>query len=172
MVAPGAAEVSAEDSADDVVRAAERATGNGVLGIGVDLVAIASFAEQFAVPGTRFSEAFTAAERTLGAPDTPESHRLAGRWAAKEAFIKAWSSARRGRAPATGEVAMREIEVLCDAWGRPGLRLHGEVARAFATSLPDADAHLSIAHDGDRAIAFVVLHARASSPTPLSEEHS
>lgn len=142
-----------------------------VAGVGVDLVSIPSFAEQLAVPGTRFSEAFTAAERSLGSPDTPEAHRLAGRWAAKEAFLKAWASARRGQPPTLGEVSMREIEVLCDAWGRPGLRLHGEVARAFAASLPDADTRLSISHDGDQAIAFVVLNARTPGTPSISEEH-
>ncbi|NLA37548.1 MAG: holo-ACP synthase, partial [Actinobacteria bacterium] len=134
------------------------------MGVGVDLVAIAPFAEQLSTPGTRFSEAFTAAERSLGAPGTPESHRLAGRWAAKEAFLKAWAGARRGRSPATGEVVMGEIEVYPDAWGRPGLRLHGAIAAIFAESLPGVDAHLSISHDGDHAIAFVVLN----SPNPAA----
>ncbi len=54
-------------------------------------------------------------------------------------------------------VEMRDIEVVCDAWGRPALRLHGEVDEEFSRSVPDASVHLSISHDGDVAIAYVVI---------------
>ena len=45
------------------------------------------------------------------------------------------------------------IEVVADAWGRPRIRLHGEVAKRL-------DGHtleVSLSHDGDYAIAYVVL---------------
>ena len=47
------------------------------------------------------------------------------------------------------------IEVVTDAWGRPRIRLHGEVAKR----LEDRTFELSLSHDGDYAIAYVVLHS-------------
>ena len=78
---------------------------------------------------------------------------LAARFAATEAFIKAWSSSRWGSPPLLRSVDMREIEVIQDPWGRPSLRLHGDVARAAGR----LDAHLSLSHDGGVAVAFVIL---------------
>ena len=45
------------------------------------------------------------------------------------------------------------IEVVADAWGRPRVRLHGEVAKWLA----DHTLEVSLSHDGDYAIAYVVL---------------
>ncbi|WP_245604237.1 holo-ACP synthase [Nocardioides aequoreus] len=126
----------------------------GAVGIGVDLVAITAFAEQLEEPGTRFARVFTPGERRT-AGDDPQ--RLAARWAAKEAVIKAWSSTYAGRPDAIDRdhVDLREIEVRTDAWGRPSIRLHGEIARGMAgyTVL------VSLTHDpaADTAAAFVVL---------------
>ena len=72
-----------------------------VVGVGLDIVSIPEFAEQWKQPGTRFAEAFTAGERRDARSGTggPERH-LAARWAAKEAVIKAWSVSRFARRPA------------------------------------------------------------------------
>jgi holo-[acyl-carrier protein] synthase len=45
------------------------------------------------------------------------------------------------------------IEVVSDAWGRPRIRLHGEVADHLAGH----SLEVSLSHDGDYAIAYVVL---------------
>lgn len=86
---------------------------------------------------------------------------LAARWAAKEAFIKAWSTALYGRPPILGEVAWHEIEVVSDRWHRPRLVLHGDVAEAFAESIGNAAIrfHLSLTHDGPVAQAIVIVEA-------------
>ena len=85
--------------------------------IGVDLVDVASFGEQLGQEGSVFHQVFTAREWNAAARFTPEQgasaceasealspsraasglsmrsiQSLAARWAAKEAFIKAWSS--------------------------------------------------------------------------------
>ena len=78
---------------------------------------------------------------------------FAVRWAAKEAVIKAWSASLYGEAPVMDEHVHHLIEVVADAWGRPRIRLHGEVAKRL-------DGHtleVSLSHDGDYAIAYVVL---------------
>lgn len=129
-----------------------------VVGIGVDLVDLARFEEQLRLDGTRFREHFTPAERELHptAAARADEH-LAARWAAKEAFVKAWSVARIGTPPQLTAVDLREIEVVRDAWGRPTLRLHGEVERAVGEAFDDYSVHLSLSHDAGTAVAMVVI---------------
>lgn len=143
---------------DASATAVVEASGAAVLGVGVDLVHVPSFVAQLGQPGTRFAEVFTpgerrdAAERSAVHGGGPGRH-LAARWAAKEAFVKAWSAMLFGEPPVTGDDALRQVEVVCDAWGRPRLRLLGDVAGL----LPDVRPHLSLTHDGDHALAYLLL---------------
>ena len=131
--------------------------------IGTDLVHIPSFAQQLELPGTRFVQVFSASElrvvQARGLSGVARGQHLAGRWAAKEAFIKAWSQALYGRPPVMAEesVDWAEIEVHPDAWGRVALALRGEAARQAHDSLGEYTTALSISHDGDYATATVIL---------------
>jgi holo-[acyl-carrier protein] synthase len=129
-----------------------------VLGVGIDTVHVPAFAEQLEDAASGFVDAtFTAAEqRAAGADPARRPERLAARFAAKEAFVKAWSAACAGRLPALAHVDLREIEVADDGYGRPRLRLHGAVA-AELERLGAPAAHLSFSHDGPSACAVVVL---------------
>jgi holo-[acyl-carrier protein] synthase len=119
--------------------------------IGVDLVDVPAFAEQLSDAASGFAEhTFTAGEQRIAKGD---ARRLAARFAAKEAFIKAWSGSRRGQPPLLAQLDLRHIEVVDDGYGRPGLRLHGPVADAVGAVVT----HLSLSHDGHAAIAFVIL---------------
>jgi holo-[acyl-carrier protein] synthase len=119
--------------------------------IGVDLVDVGAFAEQLSDTASGFvAQTFTVREQRTAKGD---ARRLAARFAAKEAFLKAWSSARFGQPPLLAAVDMREIEVVDDGYGRPGLRMHGAVAEAAGSLV----AHVSLSHDGTAAIAFVML---------------
>ena len=137
-------------------------TKSGV-SVGTDLVHIPSFAQQLEVPGTRFAQVFSASERRVAPArrlsGAARAHHLAGRWAAKEAFIKAWSQALYAHPPVIAEEAVdwAEIEVRPDAWGRVALELRGEIARLARESLGDFSTALSISHDGDYATAIVYL---------------
>jgi holo-[acyl-carrier protein] synthase len=131
------------------------------VGVGVDVVGIAAFAEQLEESGTRFARVFTSGERRAArAGSGSEAESLAARWAAKEAVVKAWSSTCFGHPEVIdpAHVDLREIEVRTDAWGRPAIRLHG----AIADSMSDYDVLVSLSHDpaADIAAAFVVLHER------------
>ena len=154
--------------------------GSTVLAVGTDLVHIPAFETQLDQPGTVFAQrAFTARElrearrRAQEKGSRPAQH-LAARWAAKEAFIKAWSQAHVLRAKSRGtstspvilaeDVDWREIEVVTDRWGRPSLRLSGTVAHAVERSLGEEVSTpgcwpVSMSHDGDYAAA-IVLHVR------------
>jgi holo-[acyl-carrier protein] synthase len=119
--------------------------------LGVDLVDVPAFAEQLDDIASGFVDGtFTAQEQRTAKGDP---RRLAARFAAKEAFVKAWSGSRFGQPPLLAEIDLREIEVVDDGFGRPGLRLHGKLAAAVG---PVAT-HLSLSHDGAAAIAFVML---------------
>ena len=134
-----------------------------VVGVGIDVVHVPDFAEQLATSGTRLlAEAFTAGERA-DVSDAPgsgrsEVERLATRYAAKEAFVKAWAGTRFGCAPSLPSWAQSEVEVVNDVHGRPALALRGAVAQAVRRQLGDTwRAHLSLSHDGPTAAAVVVL---------------
>ena len=150
----------------------------GVRGVGVDIVDLGAFAASLAEPGTRLTRAFSALERrqcreradargaTTGVAPGPAregdplSRHLAVRWAAKEAVIKAWSAALYGEPPPIRPDLLRwaEIETVCDAWGRPSVRLGGDVARQVDATIGEgARWNVSLSHDGGSAIAFVVL---------------
>ena len=99
--------------------------------VGLDLVGVESFAEQLGSVGSAFAErTFTVGELRAAGGHSGAAQHLAGRYAAKEAFVKAFSGARPGRAPAIPDMDWRQVEVVPDAWGRPTLVLHGELAAA------------------------------------------
>lgn len=104
----------------------------------------------------------SAGEAALAPAVDPVAQHLAGRWAVKEAVVKAWSAALYGSPPPIAPDLLRwsEIETVCDAWGRPAVRLSGEVARQVAATVgEDARWNVSLSHDGGSAVAFVVLEA-------------
>jgi len=125
-----------------------------VSAIGVDIVSVARVARLHARFGARFLErAFHAREaaraRALPAPRQPEF--LASRWAAKEALHKALRTRR---------LLFPEIEVVRAPGGAPAFELHG----AAAAHARGADVHVSLSHEADFAIAFVVVtEARAAA---------
>ncbi|QPK83680.1 holo-ACP synthase [Corynebacterium qintianiae] len=120
--------------------------------VGTDIVHIPGFAAQLNTPGSTFARVFTDRElRESAAKASPESS-LAARWAAKEAYIKAWSQALYGSPPAVEDVDFRDIEVVSDAFGRVAVSLRGVLADAA----PAAQS-LSISHDGDYAVAVCLV---------------
>lgn len=107
--------------------------GSGfVLGVGVDVVDIPSFAEQLKLPGSKFAASFSGAERRmctkLAKTSGNEVQHLAARWAAKEAFYKAWTAAEAGDEIPGARMDWSQIEVVKDRWGRPFIRLHEPLA--------------------------------------------
>ena len=84
----------------------------------------------FVLAGTVFAETFTPGERRDASDKSSSAARhLAARWAAKEAVIKAWSGSRFSQRPVLREDIHRDIEVITDMWGRPKVRLTGDIAK-------------------------------------------
>ena len=118
-----------------------------IVGVGIDVVPVARFAESLTrTPGLR-DRLFTASEQTTpsGNPRTAES--LAARFAAKEAVAKTLG--------APGALHWHDAEVTVGEHGRPHLEVRGTVA-ARAAALGITRWHVSLSHDGGIASAVVV----------------
>lgn len=155
-----------------------------IIGVGVDLVDVESFALQLDSPGTVYARAFTGQERRTAknratVSGSPAAH-LAARWAAKEAFIKAWSAALIGSPPplTQEELVWSQIEVIADRWGRPALTIHPPLADTVESSIAQihgpgtASWHVSMSHDGGMAMATVIAASHlAIGPQSNADSH-
>jgi holo-[acyl-carrier protein] synthase len=121
-----------------------------IVGVGIDVVPVARFAEALERTPSLAARLFTEGElRTpSGGARSPES--LAARFAAKEALAKALG--------AGGGMAWTDAEVRTDGRGRPSLVVHGTVAERAAT-LGVTRWHVSLSHDGGIAAATVIAEA-------------
>jgi holo-[acyl-carrier protein] synthase len=116
------------------------------ISVGVDMVEISRIKAVVEQHGDRFlRRVYTEHELTYAAGRLPA---LATRWAAKEATAKALGTG-------IGPMSFREIEVACDACGKPELQLHGEAQR-LAAQLNLHQFAVSLSHATDYAVAFVM----------------
>lgn len=122
---------------------------------GVDLVSITELAAMLETSGPTFVDScWTAAEQQYCGGSVP---RLAARWAAKEATMKALGQG-------LGDVDPVDIEVLAEEGRPPRLRLHGTAQRR-AEEIGLRDLALSLSHESGLAIAFVVAHGNPTRNT-------
>lgn len=121
-----------------------------IVAIGTDLVSIPRMRGALARYRDRlYGRLYTSEERAEGEQRPfPDVH-FASRFAAKEAVLKAL-----GTGWGMG-IAWREIEVVGPRGQAPAVRLSGR-ARLFAEERGLRHFHLSLSHDGDYAVAFVV----------------
>lgn len=111
-----------------------------ILGIGIDVTQVSRFTKAAARPGL-LDKIFTPAEQDSS------MQRMAGRFAAKEAFAKALGG------PAG--LVWTDVEVCKDADGKPFFECRGTVA-ALVAQRGITSVHLSITHDAGIAAAMVV----------------
>lgn len=112
-----------------------------IAGIGVDIVDLARFERAVGRTPALKARLFAESERDL------PLRSLAGRFAAKEALIKALGDS-------TG-VGWHDMQVVNDVHGNPSFRLSGAVAEIVERRRITA-VHLSMSHDAGVAIAQVV----------------
>lgn len=120
-----------------------------ITGIGIDITDIKSIEESIA------SEAFQRRVFTTAELDSVRQYRnkaehLAGKFAAKEAFMKALGAGLQQ------EVWFTQIEILNDESGKPFVNMSGEAERRFGESRAK-QVHASISHSGGVAVAVVIL---------------
>ena len=122
-----------------------------IVGVGVDLVELERIREIHQRHGARFTDrVLTPAEKAYVLEDRDPAARLAGRWAAKEAAVKAL-----GTGIAAG-VGWRDLEILPDEFGKPVLSFSGG-ALTRARQLNATRWHVSITHSKSMAMAQVLL---------------
>ena len=121
-----------------------------VVGIGIDLVDCGRIERMLADHGQAFLDrVYTPAEQAYCGRSRNQIERLAARYAAKEAVLKALGTGMRDG------MSWTEIEVSHDALGAPVVTLHGEVARVAAARGVGRLA-VSLTHAGGLAMAEVM----------------
>lgn len=113
-----------------------------ILGIGVDIVDVARFSSSLERTPKLMDRVFAEQEQQL------KLESLAGRFAAKEALIKALGK--------SDGLTLNEIAVVNDDVGKPWFDLTGKTQEQVKTRGVN-NMHLSISHDGGIAVAYVVL---------------
>jgi holo-[acyl-carrier protein] synthase len=121
-----------------------------IVGIGIDVVNVPRFTDSLRRTPGLLDRLFTPSERSTEAGHARTDTSLAARFAAKEAVAKALG--------APLGMAWHDCEVVGDSDGRPWLRIVGTVADA-AHQQGIGRWHLSLTHDGDVAIAYVIAEA-------------
>lgn len=120
-------------------------------GIGVDIVEVARI-RRFLDQDNRplLERLFSSFELSHCLQKRGAAECLAGRFASKEAFVKALGSGLRDG------LSWVEMEIVNDQLGKPEIRLSGRT-RQLVDQSGELTIHLSISHDGGHAVAMVLL---------------
>ena len=129
-----------------------------IVGLGMDVMDIDRMQSLLERHGERArARLFTAIELAYADARPEPARHLAARFAAKEAAFKALAGTPEARA-----IGWRDLEVVNELDGRPGLRLHGPAA-ARARELGVSNAWVTLTHADRVAAATVVLEGRSST---------
>jgi len=122
-----------------------------IAGIGVDIVEISRIRALLDRYGDRFlRRIYTEKETAYAISGANVAERLAGRFAVKEAVMKALGTGK------SQGILWRDVETLRGRFGKPEVHLHGQAVK-WAKWRRGGAVHVSITHDGGKAVAFVIL---------------
>jgi holo-[acyl-carrier protein] synthase len=121
-----------------------------IFGIGTDIVAVSRIDAAIARHGDRFTDRILTAQEKLDLAAHALPRFLAKRFAAKEAFSKAYGTG------ISAEVSWHDVMVSHDERGKPVLRFTSALQSALdARGL--GPVHISISDEVDHAVAFVII---------------
>ncbi len=121
-----------------------------VLGMGVDIIECCRIAEMIEKHGDYFlTRVYTPEEIAYCAPRKAAVQHYAGRWAAKEAILKAL-----GTGWAKG-IKWTDLEIANLPGGKPEVNLHG-MAQRHAKSIGIREVLISISHTSEQAVASAI----------------
>jgi holo-[acyl-carrier protein] synthase len=120
----------------------------GIVGLGTDLVEVARFRQAVTRRSTLADRLFTDAERDYAYGQHDPVKSLAARFGAKEAVMKALGAG-------LGAFRFRDVEIVRDESGAPGLALSGAAAE-LAAERGVAAWHVSLTHTDTAALAVVL----------------
>lgn len=131
-----------------------------VLGVGIDIVECLRIAHMIEKHGEMFlGRVFTPQEIEYCSARKQATQHYSGRWAAKEAVMKALGTGwRRG-------IGWQDLEILNNDWGRPSVRLRGGV-RDLIRERGIAEIQISISHCRMYATAFAVALGKDIASAP------
>lgn len=122
-----------------------------ILSIGIDIAEVYRIRDTIARTPRFSARVFTDAEREYcESKGAAAAQSYAGRFAAKEAFLKALKTGWRGK------IAWQDIEIILDENGAPSLNITGEAA-VLLEKLGANRVHLSMSHTTEHAVAEVIL---------------
>jgi holo-[acyl-carrier protein] synthase len=121
-----------------------------VVGIGLDIVEVARIAKALRGSKSITDRVFTPEEIRYCSQHRNKYQHFAGRFAAKEAALKALGTGWQAG------IRWRDVETTAGPMGEPRLTLYGKAAAIFKESKARRS-HLTITHATDYAVACVVL---------------
>ncbi|MEJ7849462.1 MAG: holo-ACP synthase [Pyrinomonadaceae bacterium] len=122
-----------------------------IVSIGIDIVEVYRIRDTIARTPRFAVRVFTENERAYcDAKGVAAAQSYAGRFAAKEAFLKALKTGWRGK------IAWHNVEIISDEMGVPSIKVSGE-AKSLLENLGVKNVHLSISHTSDHAVAQVIF---------------
>jgi holo-[acyl-carrier protein] synthase len=119
-------------------------------GVGIDLVEVEPLRQLLVSGGRPFLDAAWTAREQRDANRQAEG--LAGKWAAKEAVMKALGHG-------IGDLDPRDVEIVTTSHGAPQVELHRS-ARAIAKRRRITTWHLSVTHEGGWAAAIAIASSQ------------
>lgn len=119
-------------------------------GIGTDIITISRIEKSLLINGF-LSKVYGEKELELFAADKPRVNSLAANYAAKEAFGKALGTGVRS-------FELHEVQILRDDLGKPYFHFEGRAKEIVESK--KLVCHVSLSHEKDRAIAFVVIQQK------------
>ena len=127
-----------------------------IVGIGVDIVDVARVEDILGRYQDRFvRRVFTDAEQGYARKSVRMAERLAGRFAMKEAVLKALGTGK------SQGILWRDVETIRGAMGRPEVKLYGNALK-YMKKMNGGTIFASITHDGGKAVAFVIIEAKGT----------
>lgn len=124
-----------------------------IVGIGVDIVEVERVKNLLSRYRDRFlRRVFTEGEANYAKKSVREAERLAGRFAVKEAVMKAFGTGK------SQGILWRDVETVRGAMGKPEVKLYGNAYNCM-NKLKGSRIHVSITHDGGKAMAFVIIES-------------
>ena len=123
-----------------------------IKGTGIDIVEVGRI-DRLLEKGKLFTDkVFSQIESDYCQQQGVPSQSYAGKFAAKEAFLKAIGTGWRG------EIALNEIQTINDELGKPHLEIIGK-SKEVIPDLDIAILHVSISHTDQYAVAMVIIES-------------
>ena len=123
-----------------------------IAGIGTDIAEVKRF-EKWVKNPEMIERFFNEKERSSAKSDSPKYQHYAVRFAAKEAFSKALGTGISG-------FNLKDVYITNNSEGKPELNIEGAALSLLKERLGDCNAFVSLSHEKEYAVAFVILEKK------------